>query len=245
LKTHQGITLETLRAIQIFLDKHASRLGNVGKSGSRRQLDQVVNDLTAQALAQGTNTRGASSVEKARQLRIDLIEKHMLPIARIAAVDLPRTPELAGLVVPRGTPTPEKLVAAANAMKAQATPYAQTFIDAGMPADFLAELEAAATAFAMYSAGRKTSIGVGKSATKGITAAISRGTRVITAIDGLVRKALDPHEPADQIIRTEWKSVKKVRKTATRSAVPAEPVPIPPAADSSAVPGLAPTGGGA
>ena len=242
MKTHQGITLETLRAIQIFLDKHAPRLGDVGKSGSRRQLDQVVEDLTAQALAQGTNATAVRGVEKGRQLRNNLIEKHMLPIARIAAVDLPRTPELAKLVVPKGAPTPEKLVAAARAMKAQATPHAQTFIDAGMPADFLAELDAAATALAMYAAGRKTSVGAGKSATQGIKDVISRGTRVITAIDGLVRKALDPHDPGDQIIRTEWKSVKKVRRTATRSAVPAEPVPIPPAADSSAVMGA---GGGA
>lgn len=229
MKTHQGITLETLRAIQLFLDKYAARLGDVVKSGSRRQLDQAIADLAALALAQATNATAASGVEKAREVRRALVEKHMLPIARIAAVDLPRTPELAGLVVPKGNPTVEKLVVAANKMKQQAAPFAQIFIDAGMPADFLAELDAAANALAIYAAERKGSGAVGKSATQGIKDVISRGTRVITAIDGLVRKTLDPHMPADQIIRTEWKSVKRVRRTASRSAALAEPVPIPPA----------------
>lgn len=233
MQTQQGITLETLRAIQLFLDKHAERLGDVQKSGSRRQLDQAVLDLANLATSQATNATASSGVEKAKQLRTRLIEQHMLPIARIAAVDLPRTPELGKLVVPRGSPTPERLVQAAHTMRKIATPFAQIFIDAGMPPDFLAELDDAAEAFAKFSAQRKGSVGVGKAATKGIRDTISRGSRVITALDGLMRKALDPHAPEDKLIRTEWLSVKKVRKAASRSAMPLEPVPIPPAVPST------------
>jgi hypothetical protein len=234
LQTQQGITLETLRAIQCFLDKYAGRLADVVRSGSRRQLDQAVTDLADLATSQATNATAASGVEKSRQIRTNLIEKHMLPIARIAAVDLPRTPELAKLLIPRGSPTAEKLVQAAHAMRKTATPFAQTFIEAGMPPAFLDELEDAANALAAFSAQRKGSVGVGKAATRGIKDTISRGSRVITAIDGLVRKVLDPNDPNDQRIRTEWASVKKVRRAASRAATPLEPVPIPPAPGASA-----------
>jgi hypothetical protein len=220
--------LEKLRAAQLFLDKYASRLGALVESGTRRQLDQAVVDLETLAESQATSENTTSRAPKARELRHDLIERHMLPILRLASVNLPRTPELAKLAVPKGTPTPERLVLAARVMGQAVAPFAQTFIDAGMPPTFLQELEAAADAVASFAAERKRSIGVGKAATEGIRATISRGGRVITAIEALIRKVLDRRSPDDKIIRDEWDSVKKARKTGGRSA-PSEPVPIPPA----------------
>jgi hypothetical protein len=241
LQTSQGITLETLRAVLIFLDRHAVRLSPVAKSGSRRQLDQLVADLDDLAIRQATNATVVSGAAQAKALRQDLIEKHMRPIAQIASVDLPRTPEIAKLAVPKGNPTPEKLMKAADQMRELAAPYAQTFIDAGLPATFLADLNAAAKALIMFSAERKSSVGTGVSATTGIKAASSRASRVIKALDGLVVKELDRRSPEDQRILTEWRSVKRVRKTASRSAA-VEPLPIPPAPTSAAI---TPTGGAA
>jgi hypothetical protein len=229
LQTGQGSTLETLRAIQQFFVRHAVRLGDVVKSGSLRQLDRAVADLAKHVTAQAGTTAGVKgATEQAKALRAELTEKHMLPIARIAAVDLPRTPALSKLRMPKGNLTVEKLAGAANGMAQQAAPYAQTFIDAGLPPDFLDQLQAAANAAASFGAQRKGSAGAGKAATKGIKDSISAGVRVISAVDGLVRKALDAGVPSDVIIRTEWDSVKKVRKTATRSTTAPEPLPIPP-----------------
>jgi hypothetical protein len=229
LQTSQGITLETLRAIVLFIDQYAERLHLVVKSGSRRQLDQLVTELDGLALRQSTSATIMSGAEKARELRQDLIEKHMRPIVQIASVDLPRTPELARLRIPRGTPTPEKLVKAADQFREIAAPHAKTFIDAGLPENFLEELDAAAKAFMEFTARRKTSVGAGVAATTGIKDTISRANRVIKALDSLVLKQLDRRSPDDQLLRTEWRSVKRVRKTASRP-VTAEPLAIPPAA---------------
>jgi hypothetical protein len=241
LETLQGIMLEKLRAVQLFLEKYITRLVNVGNSGSRRQLDQAVADLENLAESQATSENTTSRAPKARELRHDLIEKHMLPILRLASVNLPRTPELAKLAIPKGTPTPERLVLAAKVMGQVVTPFAQTFIDAGLPPTFLEELDAAANAVANFAADRKRSIGVGKAATEGIRATLSRAGRVITALEALIRKDLDSRNPADKIIRDEWNSVSKARKTGVRSAA-AEPVPIPPAAQAepAAIPAPAP-----
>jgi hypothetical protein len=233
LQTLQGIVLETLRAIQLFFIKYAARLGAVVKSGTQRQLDKAVADLEHLGSEQATSETVMSAAPKAAELRHDLIEKHMKPILRLASVNLPRTPELAKLAIPRGKPTPEKLVVAARGIGNTVAPYAQTFIDAGMPETFLADLESAAQAVADCAAQRKGSTAVGKKATSGIAATISRGKRVITGLDALVTKELDPRSADDELIRAEWKSVKKVRKTASRPVVPPEPVPIPPAPTST------------
>ncbi len=230
LQTSQGTTLEKLRAILIFFHKYDDRLGVVLNSGSRRQLDQIVGELDDLLLRQSTSATVVSGAEKARELRQDLIVRHMRPIVQIASVDLPRTPEFAKLSVPRGNPTPEKLVKAAEQLRELATPYAQTFIDAGLPASFLADLDTAAKAFMEFSAQRKSSVGVGVAATGGIRATISRANRVIKALDSLVLRELDPRSPADNLISIEWKSVKRLRRTATRS-MSVEPLPIPPAMD--------------
>jgi hypothetical protein len=241
LQTFQGVTLETLRAIVFFIDKYADRLGPVVKSGSRRQMDQLITELDELAIRQATNATVLSGAEKAKELRQDLVEKHMKPIVQIASVDLPRTPELAKLRVPKGSPTPEKLVKAAEQMRELAAPHAQTFIDAGLPETFLADLTAAAAAFMIFSAKRKGSAGTGKAATSGIKEGISRATRIVKALDGLVLKQLDRRSPDDQLLRAEWAFVKKVRKTASRPGS-VDPLPIPPAEGSVA---QASAGGGA
>jgi hypothetical protein len=47
-------------------------------------------------------------------------------------------------------------------------------------------------------------------------------------VDSLVRKELEAGVPTDALILTEWASVKKTRKTATRPVTLPAPVPIPP-----------------
>jgi hypothetical protein len=229
MQTQQGTSLERLRAARLFLDKYPERLGDVVKSGSRRQLDQAIADLESLALSQATGGTVVSGKQKTAELREELVVKHMLPISRIAAVDIPARPELADLKMPRGKPTPEKLVAAARAMAARAASFANIFMDAGLPSTFLEALVDAAAALAFLAAKRKYNGASGATATKGIRDAVSRGSRVMTALDGLMLKALDRRSNGDRLILSEWKSVKRVRKIATRSSALLEPVPIPPA----------------
>jgi hypothetical protein len=230
LQTTQSSTLAALRAIQQFLDKYAERLGVVVKSGSRRQLDQAITDLASLAASQAGSTasrKGASA--RLKELRDQLVTKNMMPLARLAAVDLPRNAELSNLAMPKGNLTVEKLVSAARGMATTAAKYASILIDAGLPATFIEDLNAAADAYAAYAASRKGGKAAGSGATKGLKGRISEATRVISGIDGLMLKNLDAKDPADATVLAEWKSVKKVRRSSsTTPPAPPAPVPIPP-----------------
>ena len=70
----------------------------------------------------------------------------MAPIARIAKVRLPDTPELAALRMPRGRPTILGLAAHAEGMAAAAAPFTDVFVAAGLPADFIVQLHTAVDA---------------------------------------------------------------------------------------------------
>src|SRR4051812_8648611 len=103
MKRAQGVGIQTLRDVQTFLDTHTDVLGDIVRSGARAKLDEIADRLSAQAAAQGSSTvtaRGATS--KKNELRRTLIRFHMVPIARVSAADLPPTPELAALRMPRG-----------------------------------------------------------------------------------------------------------------------------------------------
>ena len=64
----------------------------------------------------------------------------MAPIAKIAAAELPDTPELEPLRMPQDHPSIERLRAAALGMAKAAEPYAAVFIEAALPPDFIQRL---------------------------------------------------------------------------------------------------------
>ena len=66
MQTTQGSVLDTLRAIQQFLDDNAAKLGGIVQSGTRRQLDQTVSSLAGFAATQsGKKTAGDVAQAKA------------------------------------------------------------------------------------------------------------------------------------------------------------------------------------
>ncbi|MDQ2666704.1 MAG: hypothetical protein M3Z05_11910 [Gemmatimonadota bacterium] len=70
----------------------------------------------------------------------------MSHVARVAKADLPNTPAIEPLRMPKGRLTTERLSTAANGMAKAAVPFAPVFVDAGLPSDFVAQLNAAANA---------------------------------------------------------------------------------------------------
>jgi hypothetical protein len=125
-------------------------------------LDLYASDQTGGALAsQGATQRKAA-------LRQALLRDHVAKIARIAAADLPNVPELEPLCMPRGKPTVEKLAAVASGVAKTAAPYAEVFISAGLPQDFIAQLTAATDAMTGAISERTSSCGRRSGATVGL-----------------------------------------------------------------------------
>src|SRR5438045_4462067 len=106
MKTTQGSLLQSLRAVQSFLDENAETLAGVVKSGARQKLTDAVADLSGHVSTQtGSQLAAQGATQKHRSLRRALIRDHMAPIARIASADLPPTPEVEPLKMPKGRPT--------------------------------------------------------------------------------------------------------------------------------------------
>ncbi len=216
--------LESLRSVEAFLDENADKLATVVNTGTRQRLTAAIADLSTHASDQtGSNLAAQGATQKKESLRVALRRDHMAPIARIAAADIPNLPELSPLRLPTGKPTAEKLASYAYGMGAAATPFTDTFTSAGLPADFIAQLNAAADAVVAVVANRTTSRGKRRGATDGLKAKLTAGRKVVHILDALVKSALKD----DPALLGNWNLVKRVTKVAPNRTSATTPPPTP------------------
>jgi hypothetical protein len=217
--------LQSLRNVEAFLDQHADVLDGVVKSGARQKLADAIAALSTHVSGQsGSNlaSRGATQRHYAR--RQALIRDHMAPVARIAAADLPRTPELAPLRMPAQNLPAEKLAAAAYGMADAAKPFTDVFTAAGLSADFGEQLVAAADAMTGSLDERAQKRSAQRGATTGLKASLSAGRRIVHVLDAFVRTALKD----DPALLSAWNGAKRVRvipPTPVLASAPSSPAP--------------------
>jgi hypothetical protein len=241
VQTSQGSMLESLRSVQTFLNAHADKLDGVVKTGARQRLSDAIAALEGHATGQtGSNLAAQGATQKKRQLFRVLQRDHMAPIARIARADLPATAELRPFRMPRGKPTVEKLVALAAGMGAAAEPFSDVFTSAGLPADFIAQLNGAADALVGSIASRTNSRGSRSQATRGLKAKLTEGRKIVHILDAFVQTALVD----DPALLANWNLVKRVPKTPpgrpAGPAAPSQPDGPSPSPDPSATPAPSP-----
>jgi hypothetical protein len=240
MQTSQGSVLESLQAVQTFLTDNADKLAGVVKTGARQKLDDAIVELTTHAEEQqGSHLAAQGNTQEKRSLQLVLRRDHMAPIARIARADLPPTPAVEPLKMPKGRPTVARLAALADGMANAATPFADTFISAGLPTDFIAQLRAATTAMVGAVAERNQNRGKRGGATTGLKQKLGRARRIVHVLDAFIQTALKD----DQVLLSSWNIVKRVRRNTNRPATPATPPVVPPVTPPvtpSATPPVAP-----
>jgi hypothetical protein len=222
MKHRQSHVLETLRQVQVFLDANATAIGPAFAS-SRRNLDDVVTQLTTYANAQEVGTissRGETA--KQRALRDALREDHMEPIAEVARQKLRDVPEFRALVMPPSNATSTQLIARATAMAEAAQAHEQVFKEIGLPDDFIASLRTLAAEVAQSIDDRKQHASKRSGATAGLDAEEKRGRGVLRLINALVVPRLRKSEA----LLAEWRSAKRV---------PRKPGPVATAVSAVAV----------
>lgn len=225
MQTSQGTILQSLRAVQGFLDAHADRLVAVNKTGARLKLDETVVELSTHvAMQTGSLMTSRGSTQKQYALRKELLRDHMSAIARVAKADLPPMPDVPQFRMPMGRPTVEKLAAHAHGMAQAAAPFAAVFTSAGLPATFLTDLTEAADAIVTTIKTRSTVQSSRGGATQALKDRLSAGRRIVHVLDSFVQTefANDPN------LLGAWKQVKRVRK------VPSRPDATPPVIPSTA-----------
>ena len=250
MQSKHAIVLGTLLRVQRFMDTNAEVLGPVNTSGYRHVLDDTVTALQDHAVNQSASQQiGQGETAKQRALRSALRQNHMRPIATIALAELRQVPEFVSLRNPAPNLTAHKLVAAAGAMAVAARSYQSTFINGGLPADFLDQLKAAADAVTQSLTDRGTSTTTQAAATAGLATMASRGRAAVRVLDSLIQ----PQLAGNAVLLTQWKSAKRfVGRTSpvpattfeaaaigTNAVVPAVPAPTP--APAPAAPAQAPS----
>ena len=233
MQTRQGNMLQSLQSVQAFLEENAGRLAGVVNTGARQKLADAIQALAEHATDQtGSHLASQGATKKQLSLRQALLRDHMQPIARVAKADLPPTPEIEPLRMPRGKPTPQRLAAAAYGMGKAAEPFAAQFTGAGLPPDFIPRLLAAADAMLASGEERLQSRGKRSGATRGLTARLTAGRKIVHVLDAFVKSALNE----DPALLANWNVVKRVRRIGARSATaPTPALPGAPATQSTPV----------
>jgi hypothetical protein len=179
--------LNTLSRVQRFLDQNGPTLGDINASGYRKILDDVVGKLSAHAADQTTTKRAAAAeAAKERVLRNALKLNHMRPVATVANAQLRQVPDFVALKMPPRNATSRTLISWAAAMKTAAGEYSDAFIGAGLPADFLDQLQAAADALGNSLTNRTSNGAAQRGATIGLDAEATRGRQAVKVLDSLV-----------------------------------------------------------
>ncbi len=229
MQTKFGSVLQSGRVVLNFLDANAAKLGGVAQSGIRKQLDEVVAAMENHAdIQSGSNLSAQSATQKHYSARKLLLRDHMAPIAKLAAAQLPDSPELEPLRMPRGHPSASVLKSLAIGMAKAATPFKDMFVSAGLPQDFIEQLTAAAETVVSTVGERKASRVVRGGATKGIRTLASRARDLVHALDAMVKAALKGDLPSLR----EWNIAKRVERYTgftgpAAPAAPAAPTPAP------------------
>jgi hypothetical protein len=220
MQTTQGQALQSLRAVDLFLGDHADRLPQVAGTGARRWLHELLQQLLTFETDQAAGTiqaRGAT--QDIYRLRRVLVEDHMAPIVRLARLELANTPAVEPFRMPRGTPSVGRLGSDALGLARAAEPYAERFIAAGLPPDFVARLTRAADDLASAVTERARRRGDVHGATRGIRELLVTGRRLVYLLDAFVRSAAR----GDDALLTAWGSVSRVNRVGGRHSLEAAP----------------------
>ncbi|HTE45671.1 MAG TPA: hypothetical protein VK636_10540, partial [Gemmatimonadaceae bacterium] len=210
MRDGQIAVLNALVRAQTFLDANADALGAVNTS-TRKQLDDVVKQLSDYSVAQDSADRGSrGETARQRSLRLALRRSYMRPVAKLAQLKLRSVPEFAALTLPPTTIPPQRLVAAAYSMADAASVHAQVFVDNGLPPTFVDDLRNAAVAVATSIAGRGQHQDRRAGATVGLLEEEKRGRIILQVLDALILA----HSADNPPLVAGWTSAKMVRQKA-------------------------------
>ena len=220
MRTSSAVVLDSGRRVQRFLDANGGALAAANGSAARKKLDQAVAALESNANELEAKTQqGVGETAKQRTLRLALLTL-MRSINRVGRLFLADVPDFSPLRMPGQKVKLHVLLEKAYAMQQAAVPQAQVFIDGGLPADFLARLQAAIDAIAA-STGDRTDVGSARVVATGGTLEQAVNVRKATrALDSLVQLALPVNDP----LLGAWRSAKRL--DALRSATKPASVPV-------------------
>ena len=226
--------IEALDRVEGFLDKSRDSLTTAITSTAHENFSASRGRMIENMIAQEEHTRGIRSAGGvSRRLASRLLRKHMRPISVVARKQLPEVEEFRALTLPKRRKHFLALAAAGIGMARAAKKHEATFIAAGLPADFIDQLEKASQALQQSVADKGAIKALRVTATRGLRNEGRAAMYALRLLDTLVRGELDPNNP----LLDEWANVSRVAVAAvTPRSLDDEPAPLPVPSTGDATP---------
>ena len=216
--------LAGMRQMQRYLDANGVILGDLNSGGGRAEFDRVTARLGTLAEKQDAHRMNASGeLSNERKHARALRRKHMRPVVQVARSKVPAAAQLSAVSLPPIRSNSTDTATRARAMAAAVEPYRQLLHEGGLPADFVEQLVAAASALETAVSAKRTHQVGRVGSTANIDAEVAETRLQVSAMDALVRATVGEHEPK----LDEWaKIVRDIRsalRQATKPAVVGQP----------------------
>jgi hypothetical protein len=212
------------RRVQEYLAANPLADAPVSLGRQLEELNAVVGQLTAAAADQEAGARlTRAETQRQRELREQLWSRHMLVISRIAREVLGLQGMDKALRLPKKLCAHETVLAAADAMAEASSKQQESFIQHGLPADFVQQLRAATAALRASLGMRDGTRRRKMTATAGLGVQLKRGKRAVRMLNAI----LAPYLAADPERLAAWNSVRRVQITPGGPATVADTEPLP------------------
>lgn len=197
--------VQLFRRTRDFLSRTAPKAAYGEIATPVEELGTTADRLVAAAIELDTRARAARSgtqliKQRSRALRMEF----MRPVTRIAKLTFSNDAALlTALSLPRNVRQPEALVAAANAMANTAEAHKATFVAAGLPDDFVAQLRKAANEILQIIDQRAQDMARKSAAAASVQGEVVRGKGFMGLLDSLVTLRFE----GDPSAAAEWRSL--------------------------------------
>ncbi|HEX8942420.1 MAG TPA: hypothetical protein VF785_04725 [Gemmatimonadaceae bacterium] len=228
MKSKQTRGLQAFRRIEAWFAEHPQVLAAAGSSAAAvsNQLDalkQLIVRMSTWASQQVyQNGQATLAAKDEAQQRHEVRLLHLTAIVRVAAGLRGKVPGMGVFKLPNRSLSSDALVHAAEAIRTTAAVYKDVFVEHGLPADFLDQLDAATTALGASVDARGVARSRVTGASSGLASDLVLGRQIVTMIDASLTHALK----ADPATLASWRQVKR---PTVKGAVPRKAVEVNPA----------------
>jgi hypothetical protein len=228
MKSQQTRGLQAFRRIEAWFAEHPQVIAASGSSAAAlsNQVDalkQVVASMTARAAEQASQTGQATLAAKDEATqRHELRSLHLKTIVRVAGALRGKVPGMGVFKLPNRSLSSDTLFHAAEALRTTAAVYRDVFVEHGLPADFLDQLDAATTALGASVDARGVARARVSGASSGLETDLALGRQIVAMIDASLAHALKSDLP----MLASWHQAKRatVKGVTSRGGVDAGPL---------------------
>jgi hypothetical protein len=211
MKSKQTRGLQAFRRIEAWFGEHPQVITASGSSAAAlaKQVDalkQLIARMTAWAAQQVFQTGQATLAAKDEaQQRHEVRLLHLKAIVRVAEGLRGKVPGMGVFKLPSRSLGSDALFHAAEAVRTTAAVYKDVFVEHGLPADFLDQLDAATTALGQSVDARGVARSRVTGASSGLASDLALGRQIVAMIDASLIHALKA-EPATL---ASWRQAKR------------------------------------